>query len=243
MLNNRACTRKLHLSIVIAALVTSRTSIPQPSELTKAFCTCGRPAGQESPAVKQQSREKRPRACGASRWVVDLWHMHRAMLHSMPTRMHDIPTSLAYSYRGHSTLAIPPTWGHPRSGLNPCYSPGARLRAPSNKEAPTWGRLMAVVLQTSKLHYIPTTAPGATLGLGALAMVEAARLKPSTAQPAPAHTGNDHYLHSYRRHPLGAMTGPSYLTEGEGSCVWAVPAAFTPHRALLPPHTTPIQLS
>jgi hypothetical protein len=75
---------------------------------------------------------------------------------------------------------------------------------------------MAVVLQSSQLQYIPTTAPGATPGLGALAMVEAARLKPSTAQPAPAHTGNDHYLHSYRRHPLGAMTGPSYLTEGEG---------------------------
>jgi hypothetical protein len=109
MLNNRACTRKLHLSIVIAALVTSRTSIPQPSELTKAFCTCGRPAGQESPAVKQQSREKRPRACGASRWVVDLWHMHRAMLHSMPTLMHDIPTSLAYTHRGHSTPLLFPS--------------------------------------------------------------------------------------------------------------------------------------
>ena len=125
-----------------------------------------------------------------------------------------------------------------------CRAPGARLRAPSNygpQEAPPWGRSMAVVLQSSQLQYIPTTAPGATLGLGALAMVEAARLKPEHCATRSSAHGNDHYLHSYRRHPLGAMTGPSYLTGGEGPV--GHPAAFTPHRALLPPHTTPIQLS
>jgi hypothetical protein len=105
-----------------------------------------------------------------------------------------------------------------------CRAPGARLRAPSDygpQEAPTLERFTAVVPKSSQLQYIPTTAPGATLGLGVLAIVEAARLKSSTAQPAPARKGSDHCLHSYRRHPLGAMTGPSYLTGGEGP-VWAI---------------------
>jgi hypothetical protein len=104
-----------------------------------------------------------------------------------------------------------------------CRAPGARLRASSNygpQEASALERFTAAGEQTPQLHYIPTTAPGAPLGLGALAIVEAARLKPSTPQRAPAHTGSDHYLHSYRRHPLGAMTGHSYLTEGEAP-VWA----------------------
>jgi hypothetical protein len=105
-----------------------------------------------------------------------------------------------------------------------CRAPGARLRAPASygpQEASPSARFTAAGDQAPQLQYIPTTAPDAALALAALAIVEAARLKQSTAQRAPAHTGNGHYLHSYRRHPLGAMTGPSYPTGGEGP-VWAI---------------------